>query len=73
MASNRGDLQENAFLKYTNMELLQVASYLARHDVAYGHLPEYPTEESTAKEEHVCEVSTESEVGFSFIYGNFFV
>lgn len=35
---------QERFLGYSKPELLQIASYLAQHDVAFNNIPEYSTE-----------------------------
>nr|CDS33092.1 hypothetical protein HmN_000090900 [Hymenolepis microstoma] len=37
---------QERFRTYSKPELLQIASYLAQHDVAFNNLPVYPTEKS---------------------------
>ncbi|KAM7540991.1 hypothetical protein Aperf_G00000037051 [Anoplocephala perfoliata] len=37
---------QERFLSYSKPELLQIASYLAQHDVAFNNIPEYYTENS---------------------------
>ncbi|CDS41022.1 conserved hypothetical protein [Echinococcus multilocularis] len=46
MTENRGFWIREPFMEYSNPELLQLASYLAQHDVTFSNLPQYPTEDS---------------------------
>ncbi|VDM30661.1 unnamed protein product [Hydatigera taeniaeformis] len=44
-----------------NPELLQLASYLAQHDVAFNNLPQYPTEDSGDQDTDSINVHAEAE------------
>lgn len=56
MAENMGFRMGESFVEYSNPELLQLASYLARHDVAFNNLPQYPTENSEDQDAGTIEV-----------------
>ncbi|VDD79800.1 unnamed protein product [Mesocestoides corti] len=58
MYANGNPLIKESFMKYTNLELLKLASYLARHDVVFNRLPQYPVEIS---EDHCPSDSEQSE------------
>ncbi|KAM3182087.1 hypothetical protein ACTXT7_013114 [Hymenolepis weldensis] len=47
------NLLPNRFRPYSKPELLQLASYLARHDVAFNNLPVYSTEEGDGDDRNI--------------------